>query len=233
MRLDKYVAHATFISRSVVQRAIRSGRVTVAGEVVRDPAEGVALTDAITLDGEAIAVTGKRYLMLHKPKGYVCANHDDRHPVVFELLPAILRSGGMHTVGRLDCDTHGLLLLTDDGDWSHRITSPRHHCAKRYRVRLADPLTPAAWQPLLDGILLHGEKRPTQPALILQTDDYTLEITIQEGKYHQVRRMFAAIGHHVVDLARLASGELVLDPELAVGEYRHLRPTEIALFMPP
>ncbi|MNH26135.1 Ribosomal small subunit pseudouridine synthase A [compost metagenome] len=167
--------------------------------------------------------------MLHKPEGYVCSNEDPDHATVFQLLdePAM---GKLHVVGRLDLDTTGLVLITDDGQWSHRITSPRHECAKTYHVWLADPVSEDAISLFADGVFLRNEEDKTRPAQLELLGECEALLTIHEGKYHQVKRMFAAIGNKVVGLHREQIGELVLDEELAPGEYRELTPEEIAQF---
>ncbi|MCR6555561.1 16S rRNA pseudouridine(516) synthase RsuA, partial [Aeromonas sp. CPF2-S1] len=167
--------------------------------------------------------------MLHKPEGYVCSNEDPDHATVFHLLdePAM---GKLHVVGRLDLDTTGLVLITDDGQWSHRITSPRHECAKTYHVWLADPVSEEAISLFADGIYLRNENDKTRPAELEILDEREARLTIHEGKYHQVKRMFAAIGNKVVGLHRERIGDLALDDELAPGEYRELTEEEVALF---
>ena len=139
MRLDKFICDCTGLTRTQAGKSIRQGLVSINGELVKQAARQVSVTDQVELDGEPLQLIGPRYIMLHKPAGYVCANDDPEHPIVFTLLdePLVER---LHTVGRLDLDTTGLLLLTDDGQWSHRLTSPKHHVAKTYRVWTADPI---------------------------------------------------------------------------------------------
>ena len=138
----------------------------------------------------------------------------------------------LHIAGRLDCDTTGLLLLTDDGQWSHRVTSPKHKCEKTYRVWLDDPIADDVAEQFAEGVMLRGEKAETLPAQMDVVDEKEVLLTIHEGKYHQVKRMFAAVGNKVVGLHRETVGELVLDETLEPGEYRELTAEEIALFMP-
>jgi 16S rRNA pseudouridine516 synthase len=228
VRLDKYLVETGGISRSQAQRAVRAGRVSVDGEVLRNPAHQLSADSVVCLDGEARALRGPRYLLLHKPAGYVCATRDDLHPTVLELLPPAERDG-LHIVGRLDMDTTGLVLLTDDGAWSHRVASPRHRCDKRYRVTLAEPVSDADIERLQTGLLLRGESRPTRPAEVERLAECELLLTIQEGRYHQVKRMFGALGNRVVGLHRDRIGSVQLD-EAAVppGEFRALSPAEVA-----
>jgi 16S rRNA pseudouridine516 synthase len=230
MRLDKYLVQATDLSRSQAQHAVRSGRVTVAGQLVRDPSLHLDLAPGhgvVRLDGDLVAVRGPRYFILHKPAGYVCAARDARHPTVLELLPLAERDG-LHIAGRLDRDTTGLVLLTDDGNWSHRVTSPRHRCAKCYRVGLADPLHPTDVGRLEAGLQLHGDKHPTRPARVERLGERELLLTLDEGRYHQVKRMFGALGNRVLSLHRERVGSLVLDPvALPEGQYRALTTAEV------
>jgi 16S rRNA pseudouridine516 synthase len=228
VRLDKFLVQAAGLSRSMAQKAVRGGRVTVDGEVLKDPAHRLGNRPSVCLDGMLQALVGPRYLMLHKPPGYVCATQDPLHPTVLDLLPAGLRPG-LHIAGRLDRDATGLVLLTDDGAWSHRVTSPRHHCAKRYRVRLAEPVTEQDVSRLRAGVQLRGEAKPTRPAQVVLLGEQELLLTIEEGRYHQVKRMFGALGNRVEALHRDRVGVVALDAaELPQGEFRDLSPAEVA-----
>lgn len=230
MRLDKFLADTTDLTRSLATKAVKSGRVLVNGVKPKSAAAKVADSDEITLDGERLILqTGYRYILLHKPAGYVCANRGSAHPLVFDLLKGITNRLDMHTVGRLDLDTTGLLLITDDGQWSHHLTSPRHHQPKVYRAWLAEDLCADAEQRCERGILLDDDPVPTKPAQLQRISDREVLLTIHEGRYHQVRRMFAAMGNHVEHLHREQVGEFVLDPSLPVGEFRDLTEAEIAL----
>lgn len=226
MRLDRFVSHAASLSRAQAQRAIRSGRVAVAGAVVRDPSHHLSDEAAVTLDGAPLAIAGPRYFMLHKPAGFICATSDGAHPTVLDLLHEA-NSAGLHPAGRLDIDTTGLVLISDDGAWSHRVTSPRRECAKRYRVTLAEDLTADSAQRFAEGLLLKGEAKKTLPAQLEILSPRQVILTIYEGKYHQVKRMFAAVGNHVTTLHRLSIGAIHLDETLKAGEYRALREEEI------
>lgn len=227
MRLDRYISNATVLSRSQAQREIRSGAVTVNAVAVRDPAHALKACDRVRLEGALIEPVGPRYFMLHKPAGYVCARHDALHPVVLELLDEPRRDE-LHPVGRLDLDTTGLLLISDDGAWSHRVTSPRKDCPKAYRVRLAEPLTQGAIEALCQGVMLRGEQKATRPAMLEMLDPCECRLTIQEGRYHQVKRMMASVGNRVVALHRERIGAIRLEEGLAAGEYRHLTEAEIS-----
>ncbi len=170
-----------------------------------------------------------RYFMLHKPAGYICANRDGHHPVALDLIHE-QRRDSLQIVGRLDIDTTGLVLLTDDGQWNHRITAPASQCAKSYCVELAQPITDSAAKQLCDGVQLEGEKKLTKPAqlAVIDTEGRQVRLVIQEGKYHQVKRMLAAVGNHVVSLHRESVGNVVLDAALVAGDYRALTAAEVA-----
>ncbi len=230
IRLDKCLTINFDISRKEAGRLIRQGAVTVNEEVVKDASFKVTADDVVHYDGNALTseeVIEHRYFMLNKPAGYVCVNEDSTHPTVFMLLDESVRD--LFCVGRLDLDTTGLLLITDDGQWAHRITSPRHHCCKTYQATLAEPCTPEIVDLFAKGVQLKGEMELTKPATLKIINPTTVQLTIQEGKYHQVKRMFAAVGNKVCTLSRLSIGELTLDPTLESGAYRKLTAEEIAL----
>ncbi|MFM5153699.1 16S rRNA pseudouridine(516) synthase RsuA [Aeromonas veronii] len=230
MRLDKFLCDCSDLTRSLAGKLIRQGEVMVDGIVVKQPAFHINEQSQIEFDGVLLTLEQRnRYFMLHKPEGYVCSNEDPDHPTVFFLMdePAM---GKLHVVGRLDLDTTGLVLVTDDGQWSHRITSPRHECAKTYHVWLADPVSLDAIELFAEGVYLRNETDKTRPAQLEILGECEARLTIHEGKYHQVKRMFASIGNKVVGLHRERVGGLTLDEELAPGEYRELTAEEIALF---
>ncbi len=228
MRLDKFICDATGLTRSQAGKVVRQGLITVNGQQAKQPAQQVALTDQIFLEDQQLQLIGLRYFMLHKPEGYVCSTDDPDHPTVFSLLDEPLQER-LHTVGRLDLDTTGLVLITDDGQWSHRISSPKHHVAKTYRVWLADPVSHTAIKQFAEGVQLRGEKNITLPAELELISDTEALLTIHEGRYHQVKRMFAAIGNKVVRLHREKIGGLQLPDDLAEGEYRELASAELLL----
>ncbi|MCF5717848.1 16S rRNA pseudouridine(516) synthase RsuA [Aeromonas veronii] len=230
MRLDKFLCDCSDLTRSLAGKLIRQGEVMVDGIVVKQPAFHINEQSQIEFDGVLLTLEQRnRYFMLHKPEGYVCSNEDPDHPTVFFLMdePAM---GKLHVVGRLDLDTTGLVLVTDDGQWSHRITSPRHECAKTYHVWLADPVSLDAIELFAEGVYLRNETDKTRPAQLEILGECEARLTIHEGKYHQVKRMFASIGNKVVGLHRERVGGLTLDEDLAPGEYRELTAEEIALF---
>lgn len=231
MRLDKFLSQYTDYSRSLVQQAIKAGRVIVNDVIARKGDQKLSGDEVVTLDGKGIEAFQTRYLMLHKPLGYVCANSDSEHPVVVDLI-RLPRWQELQVVGRLDLDTTGLVLLTDDGQWNHRITSPRSKCPKTYRVITANPITTETAALFAAGVQLHGEKMPTRPAHLELISSHEARLKIHEGKYHQVKRMFAAAGNLVVELHRESIGDIQLDPALAPGEYRALTADEIKSVAP-
>lgn len=227
MRLDKYLAAVTDLSRSDAKRVIKEGDVAVDGQIVTDPQFTVAGTAVVTLAGASLRSAAPRYFMLHKPEGYVCATRDRQHSTVLELLDED-NLEALHIAGRLDIDTTGLVLLTDDGQWSHRITAPRRDCDKTYWLQTAEPIAATAVAHFERGLFLHAEKTRLKPAYLEILDAHTARLRISEGKYHQVKRMFGALGNAVVRLHRERIGAIALDPALAPGEYRALTAAEIA-----
>jgi len=228
MRLDKYVSSVTDYSRAEVKRLLQNGSITVNGSATKNAAQQLdAQKDIICLFDEPLRAPAPRYFMLNKPVDTICATEDSMHPTVIDLLDEP-NSHQLHVAGRLDKDTTGLLLLTDDGQWSHQITSPNKHCSKTYRAELAESFTDSAKQALEEGVLLHNEKKPTRPATVNVINECCIELSIVEGKYHQVKRMLAAVGNHVNQLHRQQIGSIVLDPSLDVGEYRLLTLEEVS-----
>lgn len=229
MRLDKFIGANTHYSRSQIQLLVRQGAVTVNGEMAAKPNQQISDIDAVHLDGKLIAMRVPRYLMLHKPVGYVCANTDNEHPTVLDLLDEPFKDE-LQIAGRLDVDTTGLVLITDDGNWNHKVTSPRHEHHKTYMVTTADPIPESAIALFEAGLMLHGESKVTLPAQLEIIDLNFARLKICEGKYHQVKRMFAAIGNRVVALHREAIGDIALSGQLPSGGYRSLTREEINSF---
>ncbi|MFZ7203436.1 16S rRNA pseudouridine(516) synthase RsuA [Avibacterium avium] len=227
MRLDKFLAEQTGLTRSQANKALRQSAVQINGKIEKSGATKVSAEDKIYFDGERLTwFEAGHYIMLNKPQGYVCSNDDGDYPTIYQFFDYPL-AGKLHSAGRLDVDTTGLVLLTDDGQWSHRITSPKHHCEKTYLVTLADPVEDYYQQACAEGILLRGEKHPTKPAKLEIIDDYNVNLTLSEGRYHQVKRMFAALGNKVIGLHRWKIGDVVLDEQLEEGEYRPLSAEEL------
>lgn len=228
MRLDKFLSQQLGVSRALVLRELRNKRVTVDGDIVKTGAMKISPEQVVAFDGNVLdQITGPRYFMLNKPQGYVCSTDDPDHPTVLYFLeePVAYK---LHAAGRLDIDTTGLVLMTDDGQWSHRVTSPRHQCEKTYLVTLENPLADDTAAQFEAGVQLHNEDSLTKPAQLEQIDERVVRLTISEGRYHQVKRMFAAVGNHVVALHRERIGEIVMDEDLEPGQYRRLTELEIA-----
>lgn len=225
MRLDRFVSQAAGISRRQARILIQRGRIHVDGDTIKDFARHVAVGERVEQGGELLELPRPVYLMLNKPCGLLSATTDSHQPTVMTRLPEAL-AARVHLVGRLDKETSGLLLLTDDGAWSHRVTSPNHQCAKTYLAELAEPLVADAEERLRQGLMLRSEKSVTRPAELTRLDATHVRLTVMEGRYHQVRRMFAALGNRVLALHRERIGGLVLDPSLQPGDWRHLTSTE-------
>jgi len=227
MRLDKLLANKAFGSRKEVHQLIKDQRVTINGEVARKKDIHVNIeSDIIAVDGQIVNTKQHYYVKFHKPKGYVTAVEDASHPVVMDLLPPEYIKMGVVPVGRLDKDTEGLLLLTNDGVWGHSIINGNKHVEKVYYVEFEGELTEDGIQRIKEGIVL-GDGTHCQPALIDVLSPKSVHITIEEGKYHQVKRMFAALGNKVAGLHRWKIGDVVLDESLEEGEYRPLTQNEI------
>lgn len=231
MRLDKFLCDNTDLTRTYARRELQQGQVTVNGAVVKKGALQLAADDEVAWDGEVITPQGLRYLMLYKPEGYICSNVDELYPSVMNLIQLPAKSQ-LHVAGRLDADTTGLVLITDDGQWSHRITSPHHACDKVYRIDLAEPLISEAEQYCRDGLMLHGETTPTRPAHLERISETQVLLTIQEGRHHQVKRMMAALGNRVVALHREQVGTVKLDPDLKKAHWRMLTVKEVDALAP-
>jgi len=232
VRLDHLLSRATDLSRKQAKIEIRKQRVTLQGEIVRDPSLLVDSDASIAWQGELIGLPATLYLMMHKPAGLVCARSDPLQATVLDLLPQDVAER-VHIVGRLDKDTTGLLLLTDDGAWSHRISSPRRGCGKVYIADLAEDLAADAERRFAEGMQLRNEEKPTRPAQLERLAPRRARVVLHEGRYHQVRRMFAALGNRVIALRRVAIGGLDLDARLLAGQWRELGDEEIATVFSP
>jgi len=226
MRLDQYLANATELSRKEAKKVVSAGRVKVNGETCRQANRRVEAEQSVHLDGTPVTLPGDIYLMMHKPAGVLSATTDSSQPTALDLLPGNLASR-VHMAGRLDKDTTGLLLLTSDGQWSHAVTSPRRECRKSYRVWLAEAIPDEARRALEKGVMLNGESTASRPAEVRVHSDKVIDLTISEGRYHQVKRMLAAVGNRVEALHRFRIGSIELDDNLAPGELRALTPQEI------
>ena len=233
MRLDKFLCDTTDLTRSLAKKAMHREEVMVDGVVVKNPATQVDANNEVSWLGQTLALVGLRYIMLHKPAGVECSARRGLYPLAHSLID-LPKAERLNPVGRLDVDTTGLVLMTDDGQWSHRITSPKRRCEKVYEVMLAEPLegeaATRAVEAFREGVLLDGEEQLTHPAELEMVDAQHARLVLIEGKYHQVKRMFAAIGNHVTDLHRSSIGPIALDAGLAPGEWRHLSEEEVGAF---
>lgn len=234
-RLDKLLAHEGFGSRKDIRKLLRNCKVLVNGSRTYDSSTQIdAEKDTISVDGEEINLHKNLYLMMNKPQHYVCSTKEGDHETVFDLLDDSLRTpylqDKLHLVGRLDMDTEGLLLFTTDGELTHRLISPKSHISKTYLCGLEHTETAehqiAITAKFENGIKVGPEDNEqgftAQPAQITWLNDTTAHLTIYEGKYHQVKRMFAAVGNKIVYLKRISMGQLKLDEELELGEYKEL-----------
>ncbi|KAB0289969.1 16S rRNA pseudouridine(516) synthase RsuA [Vibrio fortis] len=226
MRLDKFLCDSLGVTRKEATQILKSKTVTVNDVMQKSGATKVTEECVVEWQGNELRVQGTRYIMVYKPEGFVCSHEDSSNRTVFDLLDEI-KMDKLHFAGRLDVDTTGLVLVTDDGQWSHRITSPKHKCEKMYRVWLVDPVEDDYVEKFKEGIQLKSEDGLTLPAHLEVRAEREVLLTIHEGKYHQVKRMFAALGNKVEALHRERIGEIEMDESLELGEYRYLTQEEI------
>ena len=226
-RLDKLLVQSGLYSRSDARALIRSGSVAVNGVTVDKPETKADESAVITVLGAQVNCAEYRYFMLDKPAGVLSATEDPGQPTVLDLLPRELRALGLSPVGRLDKDTTGLLLLTNDGDYAHRVISPKHGVVKTYIASTALPVTAEDVEAFRKGLTLADGTR-CLPAVLEPLEGNTCKVEVSEGKYHQVKRMLASRGKPVVYLKRLGMGKLKLDPALPAGAWRPLTPEELA-----
>lgn len=226
MRLDKYICESTPMTRSQAKKVISQGRVKSGDKVIRSSAYKAAADEVISFDDNIISVRGLRYIMLNKPQDFICSNVDEQLPSLFNLID-VEKKEQLFIAGRLDADTTGLTLITDDGKWSHKVTSPRSKCKKSYRVGLDAVITEDAIKQLKQGVQLNSEPQPCLPAEVEVISETEVVLTISEGKYHQVKRMFAAVGNLVIELHREKIGSITLDENLELGEWRYLTEDEV------
>ena len=230
MRLDKLLANKAYGSRKEVHQLLKDQRVTINGEITTKKDIHVDIeSDVITVDGQVVNTKQQYYVKFHKPKGYVTAVEDANHPVVMDLLPPEYIKMGVVPVGRLDKDTEGLLLLTNDGVWGHSIINGNKHVSKVYYVEYDGELTEEGIQRIKEGIVL-GDGTHCKPALIDVVSSQSLHITIEEGKYHQVKRMIGAAGGTVTYLKRLTIGHIDLSGIEEVGSAMELTVEQIEGF---
>ena len=228
MKLYRVLQSQGFGSRKGCVAQVRAGTVAVNGAVCDDPeAEFNTNGLELTLDGATWTYREKAYVLMHKPAGYECSHHPSHHPSVFALLPPPLLQRGVQCVGRLDQDTTGLLLFSDDGHFIHRMISPRKGIAKMYRATCAEPVTDAMLEALRTGVELNDEPAPIAALACERLDAATLRLTLAEGKYHQVKRMIAATGNRVETLHREAIGSHALPTDLPAGSCRWLEAADL------
>jgi 16S rRNA pseudouridine516 synthase len=240
MELQEILFREGFGTRRICAGLVQQGHVRVGAELVTDAmAEFEPAGLCFAVDGVPWEYHERAYLMLHKPAGTECSRKPSAYPSIYTLLPAPLRqrpqkggTDGVQAVGRLDQDTTGLLLLTDDGQFIHRMNSPRHHVPKVYEVTVRHPPTPDQVGRLLEGVMLDDEPRPVRAAACEITGERALRLTLTEGKYHQVKRMVAASGNRVEGLHRSRVGGLELPRDLAPGQWRWLGADQLALLRP-
>lgn len=230
-RLDKIIASQGKLSRSDVKKMVKDGRITVDGATVKKADIKVAAEKSvIALDGNPLNYKKHIYIMLNKPQGVISASNDKTQKTVVDLVPPELYRDGLFPAGRLDGDTRGFVLITDDGDFAHRILSPKNHIMKTYHAVLKAPLTHSDIEAFHKGIeLSDGTLCLEAEVKMISENPPTAEVKICEGKYHQIKRMFAALGNKVLDLRRVKMGELHLDESLSEGECREITNEELLL----
>lgn len=208
-------------------------QVTVNGELCNDPDALFSLEDLhFTIEGEAWEYREHSYLMMHKPAHHECSHKTQFHPTIYSLLPPPLVERGIQCIGRLDEDTTGLILLSDDGQFIHKVSSPKHHVPKIYEVTCKHAVSDTDLQTLLSGVKLIDEEQTITALEVTRLSDYMLHMTLEEGKYHQVKRMIAAMGNRVEYLKRIKIGRLVLPEDLQPGEWRWLSEQDLAALKP-
>lgn len=224
MRLDKFICKCTEYSLVDAKGLIENSCVVINGLIAINTSQQVHKNNIVMLDGKVLIPRNPRYFLLNKPVDMICSNVDEKYPSVLNLLD-VERKSELHIAGRLDVDTSGLVLITDDGHWSFKLTSPKSKCEKVYKAVLSRPIQMDVKHRFREGILLQGESKLTLPAQLQIVDAYNVLLTITEGRFHQVKRMFAATGNKVKSLHRQQIGNLELDVEM--GHWRKLTQSEI------
>lgn len=229
MRLDKFISMLGKATRSEAGKLIRAGKATVNGIVQKAPDYKIDPdNDLVTLLGEALTYKKYTYIMLNKPEGYVSATEDPNEKTVLDLVSVEDRRKGLFPCGRLDKNTLGLVILTNDGEGAHRVLSPKHHVSKVYKFISRDPVCENDVKLLEAGVDIGGYL--TKPCKIKMLSENEGEITLTEGKYHQIKRMLEAVNNKITYLERISFGSIVLDPALKRGEWRYLTPNEEEIF---
>lgn len=225
-RIDKIISGQTSYSRKEIKKLISQGMVYVNGEKVERPENKYDENNiSLTINGEEISIKKHIYLLLNKPKGYVSTTETKKEKSVLELVPAEYRSRNLFPAGRLDKDTTGLMLITDDGQFAHNILSPRKHVKKEYEVTLDIPVTLEMESGFKNGVVLKDGE--CKSAILKITGEYTANVTIVEGRYHQIKRMFGCYGAKVIELNRICMGNLYLPKDLKLGEIRETTESEL------
>ena len=226
--LEKILFSQGFGTRRYCSDLVYAGLVKLKGKVAEDPEERIA-TDSLVLnvEGRDWEYHEKAYLAFNKPPNYECSHKTTHHPSVYSLLPAPFVERGLQCVGRLDYDTTGLLLISDDGQFIHKMTTPKKNIGKVYEITTPDPITQAQIDHLLKGVMLEDDPKPCYATACKQLTEYLLAMTVVEGRYHQVKRMMAAVGNHVAKLHRVEIGAYVMPADLAEGQWRWLYPDDL------
>ncbi len=227
MRLDKYICKSTELNRAEAIEVLQRRQVKMDNKVFTNGAVQVYGDSRVTLEGISLKLRPFRYILVHKPANTLCSNIDENYPSILNYIDVIKKSE-LHIVGRLDADTTGLVLITDDGSWTSKIIMPSAQCEKVYRVTLRDELTDEAILKLEKGVMLIGIDEPTLPAKVMPLGTHEVLLTITQGKFRQVKRMFRAVGNRVKSLHREKIGQVSLDVEL--GQWRYLTTDEINSF---
>lgn len=227
MRLDRFLSVTGTASRTEAKRSARGGKISVNGIAQRDTSVQIdEYNDTVIYCGQKVAYKRFTYIMLNKPSGYISATDDPRKKTVLDLLPENLQKLGLFPCGRLDIDTTGLLILTNNGQLAHRLLAPKFHVGKTYAFTCFPPINEDQRSKLCTGVEI-GEKTPTKPAEVsLSPDGKAGTITISEGKFHQIKRMFFAVGSEITSLSRVSFADIVLDESLSDGEWRYLTESE-------
>ena len=236
LRLDKAVSHNFDVPRSYAAKLIKAGDVEVDGEVITEPAAKISIEADIVIDGNEVSVSDgfkKRVFMLNKPDGYVCADRDNNNPIVINNFSNVPKFTQMHCVGRLDIDTTGLIIVTDDGDLNHKITSPKSGVTKTYRAVTKEKISERDIENFAKGLKHPEEKTRYKSALLEIVSDNEALVTVTEGRFHEVKRLFECVGNEVLELERLYIGQLRLDEDLEEGEYREMSDEDIELVFTP
>ena len=231
MRVDKMIGNSGLDSRKNIKRLAKKGELLVNGQVIKDSSYQVdPEVDEVFYRGEYVEYFENIYIMLNKPTGYLSAT-EDRDPTVIELLDDFYKSIGLSIAGRLDKNTTGLLLLSTDGKFIHRVTSPNSKINKKYLVETKDKIDRDLIEKFKEGIYIKEDDYVAKPAILEIIDDKKAYVTVIEGKFHLVKRLFSNMGNQVTSLKRVSIGDLLLDPHLNEGEYRELNEEEIGLFI--